>query len=70
MHNRRRPRDAPEAFAQVAALEIALANRKLGRTLRRAGVRVVSTAADRLALEALEAYLAMFRTRLRRKRVA
>ncbi len=68
--SRRPPRDAPEAFAQVAALEIALANRKLGRTLRRAGVRVVSTAADRLALEALEAYLAMFRTRLRRRRVA
>ncbi len=63
---RRAPNDAPEAFAQVAALEIALANRKLGRTLRRAGVRVVSTAADRLALEALEAYLALFRTRLRR----
>lgn len=64
------PKDAPEAFAQVAALEIALANRKLGRSLRRAGVRVVSTAADRLALDTLEAYLAMFRTRLRRKRAA
>jgi uncharacterized protein (DUF58 family) len=66
----RPPREAAEAFAQVAALEILLANRRLGRTLRRAGIRVVSTPADRLALEALEAYLAMFRRRLARKRDA
>ncbi len=56
--------ETPEgAFAKVAALEILLANRRLGARLRHAGVRVVSTSADRLALEALEAYLAMFRLR-------
>lgn len=58
------PPERPEdAFAQVAALEILLANRRLARRLRRAGVRVVNTPADRLALEALEAYLALFRGR-------
>jgi uncharacterized protein (DUF58 family) len=49
------------AFAQVASLEIQLANRRLARHLRRGGIRVVNTPADRLALEALEAYLAVFR---------
>jgi uncharacterized protein (DUF58 family) len=49
------------AFAQVASLEIQLANRRLARHLRRGGVRVVNTPADRLALEALEGYLAIFR---------
>ena len=49
------------AFAQVASLEIQLANRRLARHLRRGGIRVVSTPADRLALEALESYLAIFR---------
>lgn len=57
-------RDAPEtvaqAFAKVSALEIQLANRRLGAELRHAGVRVVGAPADRLALEALEAYLALF----------
>lgn len=56
--------DPPEtpagAFAKVSALEILLANRRLGRRLRRAGVRVVEAPADRLALESLEAYLALF----------
>lgn len=56
--------DAPstpeDVFAQVAALEIQLANRRLAKRLRHAGIRVVNTSADRLALEALEAYLAMF----------
>lgn len=65
--------DAPDtpvgAFAQVASLEILLANRRLGRRLRRAGIRVVDTPADRLALETLEAYLALFRTRLSRRAV-
>ena len=55
------PRAPADAFAKVSALEILLANRRLGARLRHAGVRVVSTSADRLALEALEAYLAMFR---------
>lgn len=58
------PPSTPEqAFAQVSALEILLANRRLAQQLLRAGVRVVSTPADRLALETLEAYLALFRNR-------
>lgn len=64
------PADAPQAFAQVAALEIALANRRLAKTLRHAGVRVVATPADRLALETLDTYLALFRTRWTRPRAA
>jgi uncharacterized protein (DUF58 family) len=56
------PPDTPAAaFAQVASLEIQLANRRLARHLRRGGVRVVNTPADRLALAALESYLAVFR---------
>jgi uncharacterized protein (DUF58 family) len=54
------PAGPREAFAQVAALEIALANRRLARRLRGAGVRVTTTPADRLALTTLEAYLARF----------
>lgn len=54
------PTTPAEAFAKSQALEILLANRRLGTRLRHAGIRVVSTSADRLALEALEAYLAMF----------
>ncbi|HSF41288.1 MAG TPA: DUF58 domain-containing protein [Thermoanaerobaculia bacterium] len=54
------PTDPAQAFAQVASLEILLANRRLARHLRRGGVRVVSSPADRLALEALEAYLAFY----------
>ncbi|HEX4495857.1 MAG TPA: DUF58 domain-containing protein [Thermoanaerobaculia bacterium] len=49
------------AFAAVASLEIQLANRRLARHLRRGGIRVINTPADRLALEALEGYLAIFR---------
>jgi uncharacterized protein (DUF58 family) len=55
------PESPAEAFAQVACQEILLSNRRLGRRLRRAGVRCVSTPADRLALETLSAYLAAFR---------
>lgn len=54
------PETPAQAFAQVASLEIQLANRRLARHLRRGGIRVVNTPADRLALEALEAYLAIF----------
>lgn len=54
----REPETAAEAFAQVSCLEILLANRRLAVRLRRAGVRFVSTSADRLALETLSAYLA------------
>jgi uncharacterized protein (DUF58 family) len=55
------PETPAAAFAQVASLEIQLANRRLSRHLRRGGVRVVNTPADRLALEALESYLSIFR---------
>jgi uncharacterized protein (DUF58 family) len=55
------PRIPAQAFAQVASLEIQLANRRLARHLRRGGIRVISTPADRLALEALEVYLAVYR---------
>jgi uncharacterized protein (DUF58 family) len=55
------PSTPAAAFAQVASLEIQLANRRLARHLRRGGIRVVNTPADRLALEALEGYLAIFR---------
>ncbi len=58
-----RPQRPEEAFAQASALEILLANRRLARQLRRSGIRVVNTAADRLALETLEAYLSLFRGR-------
>jgi uncharacterized protein (DUF58 family) len=57
------PAGEAEAFAKVAALEIVLANQRLALELRHAGIRVVNAAADRLALEALEAYLAMFAER-------
>lgn len=58
---RQPPATAAQAFAQASCLEILLANRRLGRRLRRGGVRFVSTPADRLALETLAAYLARFR---------
>lgn len=54
------PKNVAQAFAKVSALEIQLANRRLAVELRHAGVRVVNAAADRLALETLEAYLAQF----------
>ena len=57
------PQSAEDVFAKVSALDILLANRALAAKLRHAGIRVVNTSADRLALEALEAYLAMFRGR-------
>jgi uncharacterized protein (DUF58 family) len=62
------PDTVEDAFAQSAALEILLSGRRLGTRLRHAGIRVVSTSADRLALEALEAYLAMFSGAGRRPR--
>jgi uncharacterized protein (DUF58 family) len=55
------PATPAAAFAQVASLEIQLANRRLARHLRRGGVQVVNSPADRLALETLEAYLAVRR---------
>src|SRR5204863_9044547 len=53
------PRTEAEAFAKVSALEIALANRRLGRRLRGAGIRVVTSSAERITLDALETYLAV-----------
>jgi len=55
------PEEPVQAFAQVASLEIQLANRRLAKHLRHGGIRVVTSAADRLALETLDAYLALFR---------
>jgi uncharacterized protein (DUF58 family) len=57
------PADAPEAFAKASALEILLANRRLGRRLARSGLRVVGAPADRLAAETLDAYLALLGAR-------
>jgi uncharacterized protein (DUF58 family) len=57
------PRTPVEAFAQVASLEIGLANRRLARHLQRGGIRVISSSADQLALQTLEAYLALYRGR-------
>ena len=54
------PKGPVEAFAQVASLEIQLANRRLAKHLRHGGIRVLATSADRLALETLDAYLSMF----------
>ncbi|MEZ5332191.1 MAG: DUF58 domain-containing protein [Thermoanaerobaculia bacterium] len=54
------PTTPVEAQAQIAGLGIRLANRSLERGLRRAGVRTVSCSADRLALETLGGYLALF----------
>jgi len=57
------PATAADAFAKVSALDILLANRSLASRLRHAGIRVMTTAADRLALETLEAYLETLRVR-------
>ena len=46
-----------EAFAKTSALELLLANRRLGRRLRRAGIAVAVAAADQLAWAVLESYL-------------
>ena len=51
------PERAEEAFAKVSALEMLLANRRLGRRLQRAGISVASAAADQLAWRTLESYL-------------
>jgi uncharacterized protein (DUF58 family) len=55
------PAGPEEAFAKVASLGILLANRRLGRHLRRAGIRVASAPADQLAWEALASYLGPLR---------
>jgi uncharacterized protein (DUF58 family) len=57
------PRTPEEAFAQVASLEIGLANRRLARHLQRGGIQVVASSADQLAWKTLEAYLALYRGR-------
>lgn len=64
------PASTEEAFAKVSSLEILLANQRLARRLRRAGVRAVTASADTLALATLESYLAMLRGRTRSSRLA
>jgi uncharacterized protein (DUF58 family) len=63
---RQSPATVEESFAKVSAVEILLANRRLARELRKAGVSAASTGADRLAWQALESYLGLrgARTRL------
>jgi uncharacterized protein (DUF58 family) len=51
------PTRVEEAFAKTSALEMLLANRRLGRQLRRAGIAVAVAAADQLAWTVLESYL-------------
>jgi uncharacterized protein (DUF58 family) len=60
------PGDVGEALAKTAALEVVLANRRLGRQLRRSGVHAITTAADRLTWSSLEAYLRLSTSRRRR----
>lgn len=57
------PRTELQAFAKVSALEILLGNRALTARLRHVGIRSVAAPADRLALETLESYLALFAER-------
>jgi uncharacterized protein (DUF58 family) len=57
------PATVAEAYAKVSAMGIVLANRKLGQRLRRSGIRVVTTPADKLAWGALESYLELFERR-------
>jgi uncharacterized protein (DUF58 family) len=54
---RERPGDAEGAFAQVSALEILLANRRLARRLQKGDIPVATAPADRLAWETLAIYL-------------
>jgi uncharacterized protein (DUF58 family) len=51
------PASPEAAFAKALSLEILLGNRRLAKQLRRSGVRVATTRADRLAWEAVAAYL-------------
>lgn len=50
-------RDAATAFARLSALEISLANQRLAERLRRSGVRLVNSRADRLGISTLSSYL-------------
>lgn len=52
-----RPDTVEDAFAKVSALEILLANRRLGRRLQGHDIPVVTAPADRLAWETLDVYL-------------
>lgn len=54
---RKRPESVEAAFAQVSAMEIVLANRRLGRRLHKNDIPVASAPADRLAWETLAVYL-------------
>lgn len=48
------------AFAKASSLEILLNNRRLAKRLRHIGIRVVNTPADRLVVDTLATYLALF----------
>lgn len=54
---RARPDSTEAAYAQVSAMEILLANRRLGRRLQKSDIPVATAAADRLAWETLSVYL-------------
>ena len=62
---RHAPATVPDAFAKLSAVEILLANRRLARELRKAGVYAATTGADRLAWQALESYLGIRGARAR-----
>jgi len=55
------PATAIEAYAKVSALEILLGNRRLSTWLRHSGIEALSTSADRLTLDTLDAYLRALR---------
>jgi uncharacterized protein (DUF58 family) len=54
---RARPDSVEAAFAQVSAMEIVLANRRLGRRLQRSDIPVATAPADQLAWQALATYV-------------
>jgi uncharacterized protein (DUF58 family) len=62
------PSSPEEAFAKVSGLEILLANRRLARRLRHAGIDVVVTVAAELVWDTLEAYLVSSGPRQRSRR--
>jgi uncharacterized protein (DUF58 family) len=64
------PATPAEAFGKAAAMEILLRNRRLARELARAGILAVSTTADKLALDALDAYLSVFQRPGRARRAS
>jgi len=64
------PATLEEAFAKASSLEILVANRRLGRQLRGAGVTVAVAAADQLAWRAIQAYLGLSSSGKRTRKAA